>query len=241
MTKAASLDIPARVEIEARHPVDLSAAAAAQAMAAVAAAHERARSPSWQATSVTAELKRLPRIAVEPSEAGESIDPTRAIVPDKPSHRADAGMAWGTLVHGLLEHAMRHPGATRQDLRRLAMWLTMDVPDLRAVVDQALDTVEAVSRAGFWREARLSAERHEEVPFAVRDDSLDIPRVVTGAIDLAHRTDETWQVVDYKTDLDLGNADAQRRYDEQIHAYGEAWARITGSAVKTSVVAARKP
>jgi ATP-dependent exoDNAse (exonuclease V) beta subunit len=210
-------------------------------MAAVAAAHERARSPSWQATSVTAELKRLPRIAVEPTEAGESIDPTRAIVPDKPSHRADAGMAWGTLVHGLLEHAMRHPGATRQDLRRLAMWLTMDVPDLRAVVDQALDTVEAVSRAGFWREARLSAERHEEVPFAVRDDSLDIPRVVTGAIDLAHRTDETWQVVDYKTDLDLGNADAQRRYDEQIHAYGEAWARITGSAVKTSVVAARKP
>jgi ATP-dependent exoDNAse (exonuclease V) beta subunit len=183
----------------------------------------------------------LPRIAVEPAEAAESIDSTRTIVPDKPSHRADAGMAWGSLVHGLLEHAMRHPGATRQDLRRLAMWLTMDVPDLRAVVDQALDTVEGVSRADFWREARLSAERHEEVPFAVRDDKLDIPRVVTGVIDLAHRTDDTWQVVDYKTDLDLENADAQRRYDEQIQAYGEAWARITGCGVKTSVVAAREP
>ena len=33
---------------------------------------------------------------------------------DTPSHRADAGMAWGTLIHGLLEHAMRHkaPRAT---------------------------------------------------------------------------------------------------------------------------------
>lgn len=30
-----------------------------------------------------------------------------------PSHRADAGQAWGTLVHGLLEHAMRHRAPTR--------------------------------------------------------------------------------------------------------------------------------
>ena len=51
-------------------------------------------------------------------------DPSRVVVPNTPSHRADAGQAWGTLVHGLLEHAMRHEQATGNDLRRLGMWLS---------------------------------------------------------------------------------------------------------------------
>ncbi len=75
-------------------------------------------------------------------------DPTRVVVADTPSHRADAGMAWGTLIHGLLEHAMRHKTATRDDLRRLAMWLTVEEPQLRPVIDEALDTVLTVAAAG---------------------------------------------------------------------------------------------
>ena len=63
-------------------------------------------------------------------------------------------MAWGTLIHGLLEHAMRHPAATRDDLRRLAMWLTVEEPQLRAVIDEALDTVERAARADFWQRAQ---------------------------------------------------------------------------------------
>ena len=35
---------------------------------------------------------------------------------------------------------MRHEAATRDDLRRLAMWLTVEEPQLRPVIDQALDT-----------------------------------------------------------------------------------------------------
>ena len=35
-------------------------------------------------------------------------------------HLADAGMAWGTLIHGLLEHAMRH-----------LSWLVRDDPAVR--------------------------------------------------------------------------------------------------------------
>ena len=49
-------------------------------------------------------------------------DPTQVVTADTPARRADAGMAWGTLIHGLLEHAMRHKDASREDLRRLA-WL----------------------------------------------------------------------------------------------------------------------
>ena len=73
---------------------------------------------------------------------------------DTPAHRADAGQAWGTLIHGLLEHAMRHKAATRDDLRRLAMWLTVEEPQLRPVIDEALDTVERTARAEFWQLAQ---------------------------------------------------------------------------------------
>ena len=112
--------------------------------------------PSWSITSVTAEAKHIAKMAgaAEPSAAD---DATRVVAQDTPSHRADAGMAWGTLIHGLLEHAMRHKDATREDLRRLAMWLTVEEPQLRAVIDEALDTVERAARADFWSVAQSHA------------------------------------------------------------------------------------
>ena len=97
---------------------------------------------------MTAESKRLPRLAVESADAFDATDPTRVVIPDTPSHRADAGMAWGSLVHGLLEHAMRHRTATREDLRRLALWLTVEEPQLRQVVDQAIDIATRGRRFG---------------------------------------------------------------------------------------------
>ena len=145
------LPIPAKVSAPAAQPADLSAAASAQASAMRDAAHALARVPSWSATSVTAEARHIAKIAR--SVDADADDPTRVVVADTPSHRADAGMAWGTLIHGLLEHAMRHKTATRDDLRRLAMWLTVEEPQLRAVLDEAIDTVMRVATADFWREA----------------------------------------------------------------------------------------
>jgi ATP-dependent exoDNAse (exonuclease V) beta subunit len=239
LRNATALAVPDTADPPAAPAVDLSRAALDRAVSAAEAAHHRARQPSWSATSVTAESKRLPRITVGADDPQED-DPTRSVGEDTPSRRADAGLAWGTLIHGLLEHAMRHQHATRDDLRRLAMWLTIETPDLRAVIDQALDTVQAVATAAFWREARASAECHEEVPFAVRDDSTDLPRVVTGTIDLVHRTGDGWRVTDYKTDVDLDNPEAQRKYDEQVRWYAAAWSRVASGTIATSVVAARR-
>jgi ATP-dependent helicase/nuclease subunit A len=237
---ASELPVPAAANPPAAAKSDLSGATLDRAVATAAAAHHRARQPSWSATSVTAESKRLPRITIGADDVGED-DPTRCVGEDTPSRRADAGLAWGTLIHGLLEHAMRHQHATRDDLRRLAMWLTIETPELRTAIEQALDTVQTVATAEFWQQARASAECYEEVPFAVRDDSTDVPRVVTGTIDLVHRTDDGWRVTDYKTDVDLGNADAQRKYEEQVRWYAAAWSRVAVGKVATSVVAARKP
>jgi ATP-dependent helicase/nuclease subunit A len=231
---APALEIPGAVARAEPPIVDLSMATASQAAADIAAAHERSRQPSWSTMSVTAELKRLPRAALADADPS---DPTQVVVPKTTSHRADAGAAWGSLVHGLLEHAMRHRGAAREDLRRLAQWLTMEEPQLRAVIDQAVDTALAVVSSDELAAARATAECHEEVPFAVRAPGVASPHVVTGVIDLVHRHGAEWRVLDYKTDVDGGTA--APKYAEQVRAYGDAWGRISGVAVKTAIISAR--
>ena len=119
-------------------------------------------------------------------------------------------MAWGSLVHGLLEHAMRHRTTTREDLRRLALWLTVEEPQLRVVLDQAIEAALAVVSSEELKAAKTSAECHEEVPFSKPSDGA-LPVVVNGAIDLAYREGDVWAVVDYKTDADAKDVDLRAR------------------------------
>jgi ATP-dependent exoDNAse (exonuclease V) beta subunit len=118
---------------------------------------------------------------------------------DTASHRADAGLAWGTLIHGLLKHAMRHTltNATRTDLRRLATWLTFDEPQLRAVLDEAVDTVLEVSRSEFWQRA-LSCERSVETPFLYCAGEHVI---VSGVVDLMFHHEKSGTSVTIKRTL----------------------------------------
>ena len=116
-------------------------------------------------------------------------------------------------------------GATREDLRRLAMWLTVEEPQLRAVIDEALDTVQAVASGAFWAEAKESPECHEEAPFAVLEKRDGLSTVLNGVIDLVHRSPGGWKIVDYKTDRDAEAADLVRevrRPDCRLRARMEA-------------------
>ena len=83
----------------------VTAAAGRQALA-----HLVAVDPSWQAMSVTAEARHIARMAGSLKFSAD--DPSKVLAADSPSHRADAGQAWGTLIHGLLEHAMSQKNAT---------------------------------------------------------------------------------------------------------------------------------
>jgi len=164
------------------------------------------------------------------ADQAEADDATRVVTQDTPSHRADAGLAWGTLIHGLLEHAMRHKGATREDLRRLAMWLTVEELKLRAVMDDALDTVERAAMAEFWTVAQ-SHTRSVETPFTVTDG----PGIRTGVIDLLYEACGEWWVVDYKTDQLLEDG----RYAAQLESYGTALRQIGCSVASASLVSVR--
>lgn len=145
-------------------------------------------------------------------------------------------MAWGTLVHALLEDAMRGPARDRAHLERVARWLTLGAPELRRVVPEALDTVDRVMASAFWRRAMDAPERQVEVPFAVRvEDAGGPPRVLHGVVDLAVRTAEGWALVDYKTDrADL--AALVRAYGAQVGAYAAQWARLTGTPVASAAL-----
>ncbi len=161
-----------------------------------------------------------------------------AIVPDTPSHRAERNAAWGVLVHGLLEHAMRDDGnaVTAEDLRRLGLWLTLDHPELRPHLEAAVEIALAVTRATFWREAREATDRHVEVPFAIRlnpgepgpdGQPVDRPTVLHGVIDLVHASGRGWQVRDYKTGA-MPVDEMSRRYGPQLEIYRAAWTTLVG-------------
>ena len=68
---------------------------------------------------------------------------------------------------------------------------------------------------------------------AARDDGT--PRVLHGVIDLAFRTPDGWELVDYKTD----QARAERlveQYRDQLDAYATHWERRSGQAVATTAL-----
>jgi ATP-dependent helicase/nuclease subunit A len=145
LTRAVELPVPSSVAVPPVAPLDCTMQSAAAKKQTVA--HLLVDQPSWEVSSVTAEAGHITRMTR--SVVISADDPSKVVAADTPAHRADAGHAWGTLIHGLLEHAMRHKDATEDDLRRLAMWLTMEQPDLRVVIDEALDTVGIVSGAKF--------------------------------------------------------------------------------------------
>lgn len=238
------LTVPAGVDVQAGVEIEFAELAAVEAR--TAAAHAAARQATWFVTSVTETEKRggvaSPRASEPVTEAGDdAADPTTVLTASTPARRADAGAAWGSLVHGLLEHAMRFPQATPGDLRRMALWLTVEEPDLRGLIDQAVATVVGVTQAEFWAHARASGEAHEEAPFAVRDEVPGQSGVLTGVIDLVYRTPTGWRIVDYKTDVAGAADDLAARYAGQMRAYEQAWGTVAGAPVTAELVSTRRP
>jgi ATP-dependent helicase/nuclease subunit A len=235
--QASELSILGAVIAPAVLPQDCSMVVQTAAEEAREKVHALVNRPAWSVTSVTGQARHIARMTRSVDALVD--DPTKVVMADTPSHRADAGQAWGTLVHGLLEHAMRHQGATREDLRRLAMWLTVDELQLRAVIDEALDTVQAVALGAFWAEAKGAPECHEEAPFAVLEKRDGLSTVLNGVIDLVHRIQGGWRVVDYKTDRDGEAAGLSEKYAGQIADYERAWRRFVPEAVSSMLVSTR--
>jgi ATP-dependent exoDNAse (exonuclease V) beta subunit len=124
---------------------------------------------------------------------------------------------------------MRQKHATSDDLRRLGMWLTVEEPRLRPVLDLAVNTALQVSKADFWDEAKKS-ERSVETPFAFAEGPSAI---LTGVIDLLFGHEGRWRIIDYKTGVDLTNLVTS--YQAQLKMYEHALASVGIQEVTSAI------
>jgi ATP-dependent exoDNAse (exonuclease V) beta subunit len=109
------------------------------------------------------------------------------------------------------------------------MWLTVEEPQLREVLDLAVNTVLQVSKADFWNEAKKS-DRSVETPFAFAERRAAI---LTGVIDLLFGHEGRWRIIDYKTDVD--STDLVASYQEQLKMYERALAGVGIEDVSSAI------
>ena len=128
---------------------------------------------------------------------------------------------------------MRQKYSTADDLRRLGMWLTVEEPQLRDVLDLAVNTVIQVSKADFWDEAKKS-DCSVETPFAFAENP---DAILTGVIDLLFGHEGCWRIIDYKTDTD--SADLAASYQAQLKMYERALACVGMEGVTSAIQSVR--
>jgi len=218
---AIAKDHPKSAETPARKVSATERAAAARAREA---AQGRLTAPSWAVASVT-------------GQATGAKTEAQGAKAEARSAKADAGAAWGSLVHGLLEHLVRHQDASRSDLERLSRWLTVEAPELRLVIPNALDLVQQIAAAPFWKDIQQAEDVQAEVPFSVaipagkRFGDLEasaVPTVLRGVIDVVYRAADGWRILDYKTDVSLAPGETLViRHGHQLEHYQRAFEQAT--------------
>ncbi len=182
----------------------------------------------WQDLATPAFRRRSIKAAAregQPEALWAALDAPAEVGPD-------GGAAWGTVIHQLLEHCMRRPELTAEDLARLARWFTYQDPVLSGLVDEAVQAVEAVRASEFWAEAMEAGERLVEVPFGLLQPGADgVATVYYGVLDLALKKREGWDIVDYKTDR-RELEDLVTLYATQVLTYADLWKFLTGEPVR---------
>ena len=222
LTDAPELPDPGPQRAPATGRVTVTAADVAAAESAIAA--------RWQQTeAMTYDLRGAKEIAL--SAAGLHRRPAAG----------EHGTEWGTVIHFLLETALREPGRDLTGRARAALE-EQGLPASRAA--EALAVVAAVQASEIWRRAAAAGRVLVEVPFEIclpaGDPLIDgeaVPVLVRGVIDLAFREAAGWVIVDWKTDAvhtPAQLAERTRHYAPQVRLYADIWSRITGEPVAGS-------
>jgi len=149
---------------------------------------------------------------------------TRAAKPALPAlARTDGdGLRWGSVIHLLLQAAMREPGG---DLNAVALSALRASELDAALASEAVAVAQRVMKSALWKRARAARQCLTEVPLVVAmPDGL-----VRGVIDLAFAEKDGWVLVDYKTDRTEGLLE---KYRPQLETYRACWQTATGQPVK---------
>ena len=146
------------------------------------------------------------------------------------------GTEWGTVIHLLLETAMRSPGV---DLKPLAASVLTDKGLAAELAETAVQTVRKVVESAIWQRAMASPQRLVEVPFQTllapeKPAKGDVPTLLRGVIDLVFLEQPGWVIVDYKTDRAAVGAvpGLTEHYAPQLRTYAKVWSDLTGQEIQ---------
>jgi ATP-dependent helicase/nuclease subunit A len=177
---------------------------------------------------------RLAR-AAEPSYATLSVTALSHADSERPAwERTGKGMAWGRVLHRLLEAVMSDPTLP---VETVAANLLADEARRPEDLEEAVRVVAGVRASPLWRRALAAQKRLVEVPFAIRVPGAEIAAgvgngdtLLQGAIDLVFEEEERWVVVDYKSDI-VSKENRQSLVDfyrPQVEHYRKYWEKLTG-------------
>jgi ATP-dependent exoDNAse (exonuclease V) beta subunit len=183
---------------------------------------DRAAQPSLSVVTATEWAKTAERGTVPKMAESARIDEIAKSV-----HVEDAGLAarrptgkrFGVLVHAILA-VVPLDGSDEQvgELARLHARILGATDDER---DHAAQIVTRVLRHPVIAEARAATVIRREAPVSIVLDGV----LVDGQVDLAYQAAEGWTVVDFKTDAELGAAEAA--YRRQLGLYAHAIAHVS--------------
>jgi ATP-dependent helicase/nuclease subunit A len=149
------------------------------------------------------------------------------------------GVAWGRLLHRLLESLMR------SELLDVNGYIEFLLHAEGLPLDEANEVARIIERVGaseLWQRACRAKRRLVEVPFALMVPSREIgisegpqETVLKGVIDLAFYDDNEWVIVDYKSDpVSNGLPNLISLYAPQIRQYRHYWEQLTGEATRAA-------
>ncbi|MDR3210500.1 MAG: UvrD-helicase domain-containing protein [Planctomycetota bacterium] len=125
---------------------------------------------------------------------------TASSSPEEDMHlSSEDAMAFGEVIHQVLEKGNRWSGAKRKDYLGQ---LLADHSLPAELVDKADELVRGVLRSDLWRRAKKAKQSFRELPFTMVEDGADgLACWVRGVMDLVFEEEDGWVVVDYKTNV----------------------------------------
>ena len=149
----------------------------------------------------------------------------------KPAYgTAVQGKEWGTVLHTLLEAAMKHADS---DLKPLAVSSLTEEGLSLDMLDEVIATVKRVMASDMWKRAQASEHCLVEVPIQTLSSDSQLPTILRGVIDLVFREPSGWVIVDYKSERVPADTleELTKYYRPQLEAYAQRWQELTGETV----------
>ena len=195
-----------------------------------------------ESKAASEELRKSYGRAAAPSFAATSPSKFEGETVFVERERSGKGMAWGRVVHRLLEALMRNRHA-ELDLEKYAENLLRDEERPLEELPELLVLIAGVRKSELWKRALSAKECLVEVPFATTVKSMayglpDPPEetLLNGAIDLVFKENGIWHVIDYKSDKIAGSVEPLfELYKPQLKCYRDAWQKMTAEPVQAGL------